>query len=350
MTVERCRILHYVNQFFAGIGGEEHAGVPVELREQAVGPAIGLEQQLNGAGKVAATLLAGDDYMAQHRERADEQIGEAIQSIRPDCVVAGPAFNSGRYGLACGRVCEIAGELGIPAVTAMFPGNPAVDIFRPRVWILPTEVSARGMREALPRLADFARRLCSGQELGKPEEEGYLPRGVRLNRLASQTAARRAVEMLSLKLGRLPFQTEVAVRSFAGIRPAPPITNLREARLALLSTGGIVPMGNPDRLKHVNESRWRRYSIVGLDRMEADQWEPIHGGFDASHARSNPNVVVPLDELRALERESLVGSIFEQFYSVVGVGASTATCRRVGDEIAGDIQAEGVGGVILTST
>ncbi len=350
MTLGSVRILHYLNQFFAGIGGEEQAGVPVELWERVVGLAIGLQQQLGEAGSVVGTLLAGDDYMAQHQEQADERIREAIHSVRPDCLVAGPAFNSGRYGLACGRVCRIATELGIPAVTAMFPGNPAVDFFREQVWILPAQVSARGMREALPRLVDFALRLCSGQPLGRPEEEGYLPRGVRLNRVTSRTGALRAVGMLSDRLRGLPFQTEVPVRSFEAIQPAPPVADLSQARLVLLSTGGVVPMGNPDRLKHVNESRWCRYSIEGLASLEADQWEPIHGGFDASHARRNPNVIVPLDELRALERESRIVSIFEKFYSVVGVGASSATCRQVGDEIAADIMAEGVSGVILTST
>jgi glycine reductase len=206
------------------------------------------------------------------------------------------------------------------------------------------------MREVLARLADFALRLCEGGVIGTADEEGYLPRGIRLNRVVAESAAERAVRMLIARLAGLPFQTEVPLRSFEAIRPAPPLADLSTARLALLSTGGIVPLGNPDHLKHVNESRWRRYSIEGLSRLAAGDWEPIHGGFDASHARRDPNVVVPLDELRVLEQDGRIGSILNQFYSVVGVGASTATCRQMGEEIAADLLAEGVTGVILTST
>jgi hypothetical protein len=32
------RIAHYLNQFFAGVGAEEKAGMPLETREGAVGP------------------------------------------------------------------------------------------------------------------------------------------------------------------------------------------------------------------------------------------------------------------------------------------------------------------------
>ena len=35
---EPIRVLHFINQFFGGIGGEEHANVGVEVREGAVGP------------------------------------------------------------------------------------------------------------------------------------------------------------------------------------------------------------------------------------------------------------------------------------------------------------------------
>ena len=33
------RVVHYLNQFFGGIGAEEHAGVGLEVRDGAVGPA-----------------------------------------------------------------------------------------------------------------------------------------------------------------------------------------------------------------------------------------------------------------------------------------------------------------------
>lgn len=42
------RVVHYVNQFFGGIGGEEAAGSPLEERGHAVGPGLLLEQILGG--------------------------------------------------------------------------------------------------------------------------------------------------------------------------------------------------------------------------------------------------------------------------------------------------------------
>ena len=36
------RVAHYVNQFFGGIGAEEHAGKGLEIRDGAAGPESGL--------------------------------------------------------------------------------------------------------------------------------------------------------------------------------------------------------------------------------------------------------------------------------------------------------------------
>ncbi len=38
------RIVHYLNQFFGGLGGEEQAGAALEIRDGAVGPGKLLEQ------------------------------------------------------------------------------------------------------------------------------------------------------------------------------------------------------------------------------------------------------------------------------------------------------------------
>ena len=38
----KYKIVHYINQFFAGIGGEEMADYKPELREGAVGPGLKL--------------------------------------------------------------------------------------------------------------------------------------------------------------------------------------------------------------------------------------------------------------------------------------------------------------------
>ena len=42
------RVVHYINQFFANIGGEEMAHVAPELREGFVGPGMALNQAWYG--------------------------------------------------------------------------------------------------------------------------------------------------------------------------------------------------------------------------------------------------------------------------------------------------------------
>ena len=54
-----------------------------------------------------------------------------IKEKAPDGVICGPAFNAGRYGVACGTICKAVEErLGIPVITGMYIENPGVDMFR----------------------------------------------------------------------------------------------------------------------------------------------------------------------------------------------------------------------------
>ena len=55
------RIVHIVNQFFAGIGGEDKADVGVGVSEDPAGAARGLQAQLADRGQVIATIHFGDN-------------------------------------------------------------------------------------------------------------------------------------------------------------------------------------------------------------------------------------------------------------------------------------------------
>ena len=46
---------HYLNQFFAGVGGEERANHPAEPREGPVGPGHVLQAALGDTGRVVST-------------------------------------------------------------------------------------------------------------------------------------------------------------------------------------------------------------------------------------------------------------------------------------------------------
>ena len=112
------KAVHYVNQFFAGMGGEEQAETPPTRLDGPVGPGRGLAAALDDV-EIVATLACGDDYFAEHEDEALAALLEMLADIEPDVLVAGPAFGSGRYGYACARFAAMAAGRGIPAVAAM---------------------------------------------------------------------------------------------------------------------------------------------------------------------------------------------------------------------------------------
>lgn len=348
--MSELRVVHYLNQFFGRIGGEEAADAPFEVREGAIGPGAKLEQEMGGAGRVVATLVCGDDRAATDLPAFGEQVAAALRDLRPDVVVAGPAFNAGRYGLACGEVCVGAGSLGVPAVTAMHVENPGVEIYRRSAYVLPAAPTALGMNDALVRLARFAVRLGRREEIGAPAVERYYGRGVRKVAVLERTAAERALDMLAARLRGAAFTTELPLPAVEHIAPAPPVGEIGRARIAIVTTGGIVPKGNPDGLKQSNSTEWRAYPIEGLGSLDPGKFESIHGGYDTSSANANPNYVVPLDALRELERSGAFGATHPRYYVTAGVGTAVAEARRMGREIAADLRAQDVDAVILTAT
>jgi glycine reductase len=350
MTDAPLRVVHYLNQFFAQIGAEDAAGTAFAVREGSVGPGLGLQKALGDAGRVVATIYCGDDRAATDLTSFGADVERALKEQRADVLVAGPAFNAGRYGLACGEACARAAALGIPAVTAMNAENPGVELYRRKTHILPTTPTALGMNETLGRLARAAVTLGRGGSLGAPREGGYYGRGIRTTQLRDRRTVDRALDMLAARMSGAAFQTELPLPAVERVDPAPPVADIRRARLAVITTGGIVPAGNPDKLKQSNSTEWRTYSIDGLDRLDAGKYESIHSGYDASSANANPNYVVPIDALRTLERGGAFAQVLPRYYVTVGVGTAVGEARRMGREIAADMRSAGVDAVILTAT
>ncbi len=348
-------IVHIVNQFFAGIGGEEKADAPVGVVEGAAGVTRGLQIRLGEKAKVVATIFYGDNFFHEHTEEAISAILGELRSRRPQVVVAGPAFNSGRYGLASVEICQAVSEsLEIPCVTAMDPQNPAVATYQgyhnQRVFLLPTTETAAGMTEALMALARFACRLGSGTEIGSAQEEGYISRGIRHPAKADQPGVERAIDMLLRRLKGEPIVTEIPVETWEQVPIAQPLKSLSRATIAIITTSGVVPWGNPDGFKIFRNTYWRKYSIAELEAMEPGRWEAIHGGYNVSFMNQNPHYGVPLDVLRAIERERIIGKLYPAYYVVPGNQGSPSVMRRIGQEIAGDLQKEGIDGVLLVAT
>jgi len=56
--VGKFRIVHYINQFYAGIGGEEKADTPPEKREGVVGPGMAFSTALKDDAEIVAPSFA----------------------------------------------------------------------------------------------------------------------------------------------------------------------------------------------------------------------------------------------------------------------------------------------------
>jgi glycine reductase len=343
--------MHYINAFFGGLGGEEEAHTAVSLQDGAIGPGRILEQTLAGEGQIVATVVCGDGYFSQHEEEVVEQVREYLRERQPDVFVAGPAFRAGRYGLACGRLCLEAERLGIAAVTGMHEENPGSDLYRPEhLFIIATEASAVGMRPALERMVALAVKRGRGQPLGSAAEEGFFPRALRRTVATGKPAAERAVAMALQKWRGASYTSEITVETFEEIPPPPPLSNPAQTLFALVTEAGLVRKGNPDRLPSVAATHWATYSIAGMERLVPGEWDAVHGGYDNTAALQDPNRVVPLDAVRALERQGTIGSLLDNLFVTVGNGGSLNAMKRIGAEIAATLQQRGVGAVVLPAT
>jgi glycine reductase len=60
--------------------------------------------------------------------------------------------------------------------------------------------------------------------------------------------------------------------------------------------------------------------------------------------------LVPVDVMRDLEKEGVIGKLHEKFYSTAGAVCVVENIRKMGQAIAKELKEEGVSGVILTST
>lgn len=340
------RVLHYVNQFYAGLGGEKAAGIGPRVLEGTVGPGRLLAQLLGDAHQIVATLVCGDDYAASTAAAASELLGMA-QDAGAELLVAGPAFGSGRYGLACARLVAAAHAAGLPALAAMHPDNPGLTDAG-AAPVVAASATSRQMRPTLQTLATAIGKLATGATL--TVADGRVARAARIGRLVEQRAAARAVELVLRRLAGERELTEVPLGGFDAVTPSAPVETAASATIALVTEAAVVPTGNPDRLESARATRWLRYPIEGIDSLAAGEWESVDGGFATTAANADPNRLLPLDAARTLEREGTIGRLHPEFLVTVGNGTPVATARSFGVEWAAELRKAGVQAAILTAT
>lgn len=349
--MSKLRIVHYINQFYGGIGGEEVADHKPEVREEVIGPGMAIKAALKDEGEIVATVICGDSYFGENMDEAKETILEMVKKYEPDLFIAGPAFNAGRYGVACGAITDaVQNELGIPSITAMYEENPGVDMYRKSIYIVSTKNSAAGMRDAIKKLVPLALKVAKGEEIGTPDEEGYISRGVRKNYFTEKRGSERAVDMLLKKIKGEPFETEYPMPAFDRVDPMPAIKDMSKATIAIVTSGGAVPKGNPDHIESSSASKFGRYSIAGIDNLDETNGETAHGGYDPVYANEDLDRVIPVDVLREMEKEGKIGKLYDYYFSTVGNGTAVANANKFGEEIGKELIENGVDAVVLTST
>lgn len=341
----------YVNQFFGQIGGEEQAGIKPQIQEGQIGPAMQFAKSLNA--EITHTIICGDNYMGTNTEEAVAEILNMLEEKDFSLFLAGPAFQAGRYGVACGTICKAVKEkFSVPVITSMNVENPGVEMFKKDMYILEGGNIAAKMRKDVSAMVNIANKLLNEEQVGSAADEGYFPRGIRHQTWLSdeKPASERMIDMLIKKLNGQPFQTEFPIPKVDRVPIAPAVKDLKKARIVLVNTGGIVPVDNPDRIQSASATRWGRYEISSTEALKGGEYKTIHAGFDPAAADADPNVIAPIDALKILEKEGVYGSLHPYFYSTVGTGTTEAEAQRMAKEMVPYFKEDNVDAVIMVST
>jgi glycine reductase len=156
--------------------------------------------------------------------------------------------------------------------------------------------------------------------------------------------------MLVKKLAGQPFETEFPMPDFDRVEPNKAIIDLSTAKVALVTSGGIVPKGNPDRIESSSASKYGKYDIEGVMDLTEATYETAHGGYDPVYANKDADRVLPVDILREYEKAGKIGSLHRYFYTTTGNGTSVANSKKYAAEFTTELVNDGVQAVILTST
>jgi betaine reductase len=347
------KVIHYINQFFAGIGGEEKAGQEVTFISRPVGAGSVLYDGLKHPGIEYATIVCGDNYFHEEEAKALSAIKEILEKFRPDIFLAGPAFNAGRYGLACAKVCSwVRDNLRIPAVTAMHEDNPGTKEIGRHVFAIQTGASAVAMQACLKRYAQLIERLLIGDHAAveKFQTEYCLAIPRRFTARTDRPDYVRAADMLLAKLLGKPYESEIP-RVEAEQHAIPNLAvSMEKATVALVTEGGLVPNGNPDRLESTRGSKYLKYSISGRADLKQGEFQAMHTGYDTSTVDQDPDRIVPLDAMRVLEKSQRFKKLHDYYFVTTGTGAMPSKMEELGKGIADELAGSGVDAVILTAT
>lgn len=342
----------YINQFFGGVGGEAEADFQPIVKEGTLGPGEVLQSLLKDT-KITHTIICGDNFINSNKDEALKTIDSFINDKEFDIFLAGPAFQAGRYGMSCGEVCKyVSKKYGVPAITSMNVESPGVDAYREEesVYIMCGNKSAVKLRDDAKKMATIANKFLANEDILCADDEGYFGHGRRDIVFTEKTSADRVVDMLLAKINGKPYDTEYKVEIHDVVEPAKAVTDINQITVALVTTGGLVPMGNPDRIPSGTASVWKAYGITDIDEFKNGEFYSIHGGFSTNYVNDDPETLVPLGPLKEAVKSGAIKAIHPVFYSTTGNLTSLKESRRMGNEIAKQLNEANVDAVIMTST
>lgn len=348
---EKIKVVHYINQFYAGLGGEDTASVGVSIKEEPVGPGLLLSKLLGDDYEIVATIICGDNYIAENTEAVCEEFVDIVKRYEAQLFIAGPGFNAGRYGMGCGAsTAAITEKVKIPSVTALYAENPGTDLYKDRAYILQTENNAAKMRESMKHVAEFAKRLVKGEFIGDGKKEGYHGSGPAIEIDYTIPAPVRGIKMLLDKYYKRNFHTEVMMPNHEDI-PLPVLNKpLNEIKLGFVTDGGLVPKGNPDNMVPTNSKYYKNYSFGKAKRLDAADYEVSHQGYNNAFVLEDPNRLVPVDAAVELKKEGKIGDVLQSYFTTAGVMTPMEVGKKFGEGIAKELKENQVDAVILTST
>ena len=130
---------------------------------------------------------------------------------------------------------------------------------------------------------------------------------------------------------------------------APPVKDPSKATYLFVSTGGVVPMGNPDHITTGTADHYGVYDLTGQDTLKAGEWESVHGGYDHAYANADPLTHIPLDAFRKLEQEGKIGGLYPKIFCTVGNLNSETNAVNMAREILKELQDQNISAIVLGS-
>ena len=118
---------------------------------------------------------------------------------------------------------------------------------------------------------------------------------------------------------------------------------LRDRRVALLTTAGLHRLGD-NAFSYVDLSYRVVPGDIDLTRLTMTH-SSVH--FDRTGFREDVNTVFPLDRLRELAAEDVIGSVADHHYSLMGAGWPPAMIEPTCAELARLLEADSVDAVCL---